>query len=481
MQADPRTNLLSKAQDSQPWDIIVIGGGATGLATAWDACSRGLRTALIEANDFAEATSSRSTKLIHGGVRYLQKGEVSLVREALQERSLLLHNAPEFCRPIRFALPAHAPLARYYYRFGMLLYDLLAGDQNIQPAELLNSEELADTLPSYHMPKAKGGIAYTDGQFDDAALALATAQCINHSGNLAINHVKCTSLTISNKLISGITVQDKETEQIWEMKTKCVINATGIFADQFRKENNTPIQWKMQTSRGSHIVCPGNLLGSNNALIIPKTQDGRVLFAIPWKNHTIIGTTDEPTDEPILDPQPTQQEIDFITQEAQRAFPLDPSQITATFAGLRPLVSKAGVTNTSKLSRKHIIGTAPNGLISILGGKWTTARRMGQDTIDKAIKLHNLDAQESKTHHLKLTEHGAHAPLTNLDQAPAVEQLDDLIRKSHENLYARTPEDILSRRLRTSFLNQQQSQDWYPKIQNSLTKLRATPKQDKTP
>lgn len=465
---DPRTPLLQKAQSNTSWDIIVIGGGATGLATAWDAASRGLEVALLEANDFAEATSSRSTKLVHGGVRYLQKGEIPLVREALHERSLLLENAPEFCRPIRFALPAHAPLARYYYRFGMLLYDLLAGDQNIQTADLLNRAELAKTLPAYHLPKAKGGIAYTDGQFDDAALAIATAQCINHSGNLAINHTKCTGLTETNKKITAITATDQETGESWQMQTKAVINATGIFADQFRTENKTPIHWKMQTSRGAHIVCPGNLLGSNNALIIPKTKDGRVLFAIPWKAHTIIGTTDVPTDQPILHPEPTQQEIDFITEEAQRAFPLDTSQITATFAGLRPLVSKAGVKNTAKLSRKHIIDSAPNGLVSILGGKWTTARRMGQDAIDHVTKIHNIPTKPSQTHHQKLTEHGAHPPLTNLDQAPTQDQLETLTQQSYQHLYARTPEDILARRLRTTFLNQSDAKTWYPIIQGHL-------------
>lgn len=470
MSPDPRTPLLEKAISPEPWDIIVIGGGATGLATAWDAVSRGYRTALVEAHDFATATSSRSTKLVHGGVRYLQNGELSLVREALQERSLLLRNAAEFCRPMRFVLPSHAPLARYYYRFGMWLYDTLAGDNNLEPAKLLTAKELSDHLPAYHRPGVKGGIAYTDGQFDDAELAIAFAQCINHNGGLAINYVRSDMLTMKSGQVTGIIARDVETNETWEMKAKAVINATGIFADDLRRDNKTSIHWKTRTSRGSHIVCPGNVLGSNSALIIPKTQDGRVLFAIPWKDHTIIGTTDVPTEKPELDPQPSMQEIDFIVEEAQRAFEFDPATISSTWAGLRPLVSKANVRKTSKLSRKHVLDIAPNGLISILGGKWTTCRSMAQDTVDAAIKRHKLMPLECRTHHLKLTENGAHPPLSALNESPPESEISALVEEAVLHTYARTTEDVLARRMRISFLNKRVSEEWSPLVQSLISR-----------
>ncbi|SHJ62081.1 glycerol-3-phosphate dehydrogenase [Rubritalea squalenifaciens DSM 18772] len=468
MPQDPRSTLISQAISPESWDVIVIGGGATGLSTAWDAASRGYRTALIESHDFSSATSSRSTKLVHGGVRYLQQGELSLVREALQERSLLLRNASEFCRPMRFAMPCHAPLARYYYRIGMWLYDALAGDQGIEPSELLSPKALMEHLPAYHRPGLQGGIAYTDGQFDDAELAIAFAQCINHTGNLAINYVKADKLIIKGGQARGVIARDMESLEAWEMKAKVVINATGIFADQLRKENKTWIHWRMRTSRGSHIVCPGNALGSDKALIIPKTQDGRVLFAIPWKDHTLIGTTDVPTEEPVQDPHPSQQEIDFIVEEAQRAFEFDPSTITSSWAGLRPLVSRAEVKKTSKLSRKHIIDVAPNGLISILGGKWTTCRRMAQDTIDEAIRLHQLSPKACRTHHLILTEHGATPPLSALDEMPDESQMTSLVQTAIQHSYARTPEDILARRLRLSFLDQKKAESWIPLVQTLI-------------
>ncbi|BDS05718.1 glycerol-3-phosphate dehydrogenase [Oceaniferula spumae] len=469
---DPRSPLLDQAQSDGPWDVLVIGGGASGLATAWDAASRGYHTALIEKHDFAEATSSRSTKLIHGGVRYLQKGEISLVREALAERSRLLKNAPEFCHPLRFVLPTDAPLARYYYRFGLWLYDLMAGDQSVQPAELLSSDDVRKTLAGYNATDNRGGVSYTDAQFDDAALAIAMAQCINASSNgLAINHTEATRFITENDQVRGVEARCTESGKSWSMLAKVVINATGIFSDEVRKANSTSIQWKMQTSRGSHIVCPGHLLESDHGLIIPKTSDGRILFAIPWLGHTLIGTTDEPTDQPELDPQPSEAELDFLFKEAGQAFHLDPNTVTSQWAGLRPLVSKAGVSNTAKLSRKHIVEIAPNGLISLLGGKWTTSRAMAEDTIDAAIKQQMLPPKPCRTADLKLTDHGALPPFLQPDKSATPEELAAIARNAIETTYARKPDDVLKRRLRIGMLNDQLAQQWQPHITSGFASL----------
>lgn len=472
MTSDPRTLLIDKAQNDGPWDIVVVGGGASGLATAWDAASRGFKVALIEQADFATATSSRSTKLVHGGVRYLEKGEVSLVREALHERSLLLKNAPEFCQPLRFIMPTHTPLARYYYRFGMWIYDRLAGDSNIKPAELLNSSELMKQLPGYSKSGTTGGIAYTDAQFDDAGLAIAMAQCINASGNLAINYVSAENLNIDHDKITGLIARDTETGKSWLMRAKVVINATGIFSDVFRSNNDSHIKWGIRTSRGSHIVVPGNPLGSKNALIIPKTSDGRVLFAVPWKAHTLIGTTDIPTTTPELHPVPTDEEVHFLLTEAKSTFNLDPSSISSLWAGLRPLVSRADKGPTSSLSRKHIVDISENGLVSILGGKWTTCRKMAEDTIDAAINAHGLQRVKSRTRDLKLTDHGATSPLNTVSDAPDKQISEQIIEQCFTSMFARNADDILARRTRLAMLNSQLAQDQGATIEATLRGLK---------
>ncbi|MEO1858185.1 MAG: glycerol-3-phosphate dehydrogenase/oxidase [Rubritalea sp.] len=473
MPSDPRSKLIDQAQNDGPWDIIVVGGGATGLATAWDAASRGYKVALLEQADFATATSSRSTKLLHGGVRYLQNGELGLVREALHERTLLLKNAPEFSQPMRFILPTHLPLSRYYYRFGMWLYDSLAGKSNIRPAELLSQHELLTQLPNYKKSKPTGGIAYTDAQFDDAALAIAFAQCINNSNNIAINYASVERLNIGHGKITGIIARDRETNKSWTMEAKVVINATGIFSDVFRQENDSNINWSIHTSRGSHIVVQSEPLGSNNALIIPKTTDGRVLFAVPWKGHTIIGTTDEPSNTPELHPTPTEQELFFLIQEAQSTFNLDPQSITSSWAGLRPLVSRSGKSSTASLSRKHIIDISSNGLISILGGKWTTCRKMAEDTIDTAILKHGLPLRICKTQDLKLTDHGAQPPLVSINTAPGYDIPQTTIESCFHERFARNADDILARRTRTSMLNSQLAKDQGATTELALQKLRS--------
>jgi len=450
--SETRASILEEAaKNSLTWDVLVIGGGATGLATAWDAVSRGLRVAVIERGDFSNATSSRSTKLLHGGVRYLQKGELDLVKEALTERERLLRNASEFARPLRFVLPVTQPLARYYYRFGMFLYDTLAGSSGIARAELLSAGETRERLPGIALESLKGAVAYSDAQFDDAALAIAMAQAIRHCGGLALNYAAVTRLLEDGGKISGIAVKDTESGEEWEMRAKVVINATGIFSNELRSENSIEQQWSVRTSRGSHLVCRREVLPGGHALIIPKTQDGRVLFAIPWKRHVVIGTTDVPTDGPVNDPSPTAEEVGFILKEAGRALGVTAKDVTSQWAGLRPLVGRANAKSTAALSRKHVIEISPKGLISVLGGKWTTCRKMGEDAIDAAIRHHGLKAGNSTTATRRLTDHGARTPnyeIMDESAKPSPEELEHRVAEACHFAYARTLEDVLTRRMR---------------------------------
>ncbi len=465
---DPRTTLIDSASDqSVLWDVIVIGGGASGLSAAWDAVSRGLRVALLEQHDFAKATSSRSTKLVHGGVRYLQKLELGLVREALHERHLLLENAPEFCHPLRFVLPSERCLERYYYRAGLTLYDLLGSSSNVETSTLHNAKAVRELLPTLKMKQLRGGVSYSDAQFDDAGMAIALAQVINASPDgqgLALNYVKVDRLESNNGKISILHAQDAETGATWKMRAKVFINATGIFTDSFRDKQGIEKKWSLQMSRGSHIVVPGSVLASKQALIIPKTSDGRVLFAIPWMNHTIIGTTDVATDEALSEPTVSQQEIQFLLEEAGRYLGVEKSDILSQWAGLRPLVCKANKA-TKSLSRKHVIELSDNGLVSILGGKWTTARAMAEDAIDIALKAHKLEAKPSQTATRKLAEYGALPPLNQDDSG------DNNIEKAISNYYTRTPEDYLARRKRKLFLNAQEAIDQTDETSASMAKI----------
>lgn len=471
---ESRASLLKEAAESSiVWDVLVIGGGATGLATAWDAVSRGLRVAVIERGDFATATSSRSTKLVHGGVRYLQKGELDLVKEALTERRRLLENAAEFTRPLRFVLPVTQPLARYYYRFGMFLYDTLAGSSGMDRAELLSIEETRERLPGISLEHLKGGVTYSDAQFDDAALAIAMAQAIRHDGGLALNYAGVTNLLEERGKVSGVTVRDIESGAEWEMRAKVVINATGIFSDELRNENRIEKRWSIRTSRGSHLVCRRDVLPGAHALIIPKTKDGRVLFAIPWKRHVVIGTTDVPTEGPVYDPSPTAEETGFILEEAGRALGVKAKDVTSQWAGLRPLVSRANAKSTAALSRKHIIEVSSNGLVSVLGGKWTTCRKMGEDAIDAAIKHHGLNAGKPMTADRPLTTHGARKPpypLLNESGDPTPAELEERVLEACRHSYARTVEDVLARRMRILFLDAAKAISLAPKVATLMEK-----------
>ncbi len=400
-------SIQALADAGEVWDVLVVGGGATGLATALDAAARGFRTALVERDDFAKGTSSRSTKLIHGGFRYLKQGNVSLVMESLHERGLLLRNAPHIVRPLSFVVPTYRWWETPFYMAGLKLYDALAGSLGIAPADLLNPAETVELIPTIETDRLTGGVQYYDGQFDDARLAVCMARTILDQGGVVANHVKLESFLKSGGRIGGVVARDLESDEELKIRARVTINATGVFTDELRRIDDAGSNGMMMTSQGVHIVLDRSFLPGDSAIMIPKTDDGRILFAIPWKDRALVGTTDTPLPEPMPEPRALPDEIAFLIEHAGRYLTKDPtgSDVLSVFAGLRPLVKAGDGKDTSKLSRNHRIVVSDSGLVTITGGKWTTCRRMAEDTIDRAIKVGGLERRPEATTELKL--HGA--------------------------------------------------------------------------
>lgn len=451
--------------DSGPWDVLVIGGGATGLGTALEAATRGHRTALVEQADFAQATSSRSTKLIHGGVRYLQQGDIPLVREALRERGRLLHNAPHLVHPLPFVVPGYHWWERPWYGVGLTLYDWLAGRLGIGNTRILSRDETLHRIPTIDPTGLRGGILYQDAQFDDAALAIALAATSAEHGAAVANHVRATRILKHGGRVAGIAALDTEDGSEFEITARVVINATGIFADETRSLDDDDASRLMQLSQGTHIVLPGSFLPGGCALMSPRTDDGRVYFAIPWHGRTLVGTTDLPVDGPLMEPLPRREEIDFLLEHTARYFArnVTPDDIRSVFAGLRPLVRRQPKgAPTSSLSRSHEVVVSPSGLVSIMGGKWTTYRQMAEDTIDRAAEVGGLKPAPSRT---------AELPLVRADEPPAGELLHpeftyregDVVRAVRREM-ARTLDDVLSRRLRALLLDARACLEIAPRV-----------------
>jgi len=403
----------------EAFDVLVIGGGATGLGAAVDAAARGYRTALIEAEDFAAATSSRSTKLIHGGVRYLQRGDVGLVRDALRERSALRRNAPHLVDDLAFVVPAYHAFELAYYAAGLAAYDLLAGASDFPHSRVAGATRARALIPALAPERLRGAVVYHDGQFDDSRLAIALARTAVDHGAAVANYIRATGfLREANGRVAGVTAVERESGAVVDVRARAVINATGIYADAVRALDEPSAPAMLAHSRGSHIVVRADVLGTATAaLLVPKTSDGRVLFAIPWHGHVVIGTTDVPAASPQPDPQPTTDEIAYLLATVNRylAAPLSNRDILATFAGLRPLISRPA-KSTARLSREHAVGVSPSGLVTITGGKWTTYRTMARDAVDTAERIAGLRPTPSPTLHLPL--HGA------LGETPA----DDTLR-----------------------------------------------------
>ncbi len=476
-----RARLLASLDNTPSWDVIVIGGGATGLGTAVDAASRGFRTLLIEAADFAKGTSSKATKLVHGGVRYLAQGNISLVREALHERGLLNRNAPHLVWPLGFVVPAYNLIDQPFYGIGLKMYDMLAGKLNLAPSRWLSrgatlgeAPTLAETVNGR---KLRGGIQYYDGQFDDARLAIALMRTLFDLGGTAVNYVRATGLTTTNGRVDGVMAQDAQGDTTFTLRAKCVINATGVWVDSVRRMEDKNAQTMVAPSQGVHLTLPQSFLPGKSAVLIPKTDDGRVLFVVPWNGHTIVGTTDTPRKDLPLDPEASAQDVDFILNTAARYLSRKPTRddVTSVWAGLRPLVKATGEASTKALSREHTILVSKAGLITVTGGKWTTYRRMAQDVMETAIQHQLLAQANCRTETLSL--HGAGATDvkanpgtpdsyygTDLATLRALPGTDHMLVKSsglteaHVRFaarfeLARTAEDVLARRNRALFLD----------------------------
>lgn len=490
-----RSRLLEKIKDSSEWDVIVIGGGASGLGVALDALSRGFRTLLLEQVDFAKGTSSKATKLVHGGVRYLAQGDIALVREALHERGLLQQNAPHLVKNQSFIIPNYSWFDGPFYTIGMKIYDFLAGKLSLGKSTHISKEETGRRISTVRTKGLYGGVVYQDGQFDDARLAVNIAQTCIQMGGVVLNYMKVTDLTKSDLgLVDGIVAQNTETGENFTIKGKAVINATGIFVDDILKMDKPEAKQLVRPSQGVHLVFDKSFLPGDDAIMIPKTDDGRVLFLVPWHNRVIVGTTDTPIDEHSLEPVALEQEIDFILKTAGRYLTKQPTRqdALAVFAGLRPLAAPTDNSNkTKEISRSHKIIVSDSKLLTLTGGKWTTFRRMGQDTVDKAIKIGCLPKKESTSATTKIysavptADRSNHMYIYGSDQeainALAEENpiwneklVEPLEFKKAEvvwavrNELARTVEDVLSRRVRLLFLDARAAIDAAPEVARIL-------------
>ncbi len=463
-------------------DVLIVGGGATGLGLAVDAATRGFRTALVEAGDFAQATSSRATKLVHGGVRYLVSGQLHLVYEALRERKIMLENAPHLVHALPFVTPAYKWFDLPYYGIGLKAYEVLSGKSSLGRTRVLSARETRQRVPGIAAEGLRGSLLYHDGQFDDARLALALARTAEDHGAVVLNYARCTALNKQGEKLSSVTVEDVETGHSVEAHASVVINATGIFVDDLRKADQPASAQMLSVSRGTHIVVAGEVLGNGNAIMVPKTRDGRIIFAIPWLGKVVIGTTDLPASSAVVEPGHEAYEIDFLleTINPYLARPLGRDDILSVFSGLRPLVT-GNQAKTSKLSREHTIEVSASGLITVAGGKWTTYRRMAEDTlatairagmlpdrpcVTRAVRLHG--APEERSLHAALSRYGTEAAeiarmwasdpemATLLDPALPFTYAEVIFAVRYE--MARRVEDVLSRRTRALLLDARAAQ-----------------------
>jgi len=386
------------------WDLIVIGGGATGLGTAIEAASRGYSTLLLEQSDFAKGTSSRSTKLVHGGVRYLQQGNVALVLEALRERGRLMRNAPHLVRNQSFVVPAYDWWEGPFYGAGLKVYDLLAGRLGLGPSRRLTREETLARIPTLEQAGLRGGVIYHDGQFDDARLAITLARTLADLGGTPINYMRIESLLRVRDLVFGVEARDLESGRSYALRSRAVVNATGVYCDAVRRMDDPEAAPSVTPSQGIHLVLDRSFLPGDSAIMVPHTDDGRVLFAIPWHDRVVVGTTDTPVAETPLEPRALPAEIDFLLKHAGRYLTKDPRRedILSLFAGLRPLVRNGETRDTASLSREHLVLTSGSGLVTITGGKWTTYRLMGEDAVNAAAAAAGLEAKPSLTADLRL-------------------------------------------------------------------------------
>ena len=399
-----RNDSLIKINRVLEWDIVIIGGGASGLGIAVDASKRGYKTLLLEKYDFGKGTSSRSTKLIHGGVRYLQNGDITLVIESLKERGILKRNAPHLVQDLSFVIPTYDWWASPFYGIGMKIYDMMAGKLGLGKSVIISKKETEKLIPNVNKKGLRGGVIYHDGQFDDSRMAITLALSANSKKTALLNYCNVDGLIKKNNEIVGLSFTDSINSKKYHIKSKVVINATGVFAEEIIRMDQPKIEKMIQPSQGVHIVLEKKFLKSKHAILIPQTSDGRVLFAVPWKNYVVVGTTDTQVKDANDEPKPLKEEIDFILKNASKYMTIKPKRddIKSVFAGLRPLAATSDKKSTKEVSRSHKIDISPSGLISVLGGKWTTYRKIAEDAIDTAISINKLKKKKCKTEKTKL-------------------------------------------------------------------------------
>ena len=488
-----RADLMARLSLARKYDLAIVGGGATGLGVALDAAARGFSVVLVESHDFAKGTSSRATKLVHGGVRYLAQGNVALVREALHERTTLLHNAPHLAQPLAFIMPSYKWWETPFYGSGLTLYDALAGKAGLGKTEFLNRAQTLENLPTALPDGLKGGVKYWDGQFNDARLALALARTAAGLGALLVNYCKAVDLLFDGGKVAGLLCQDTETGQNIKIQASCVINAAGVWVDELRfkdgkanpKDGRRPTKAMVAPSQGVHLVVDRSFLQANVGLMVPKTSDGRVLFAVPWLGKVILGTTDTPRDDIPREPTPFAEEIEFILGESARYLRRAPRRedVTSAWVGLRPLVKPLDDDgdNTKGLSREHTVLVSRSGLVTVTGGKWTTYRAMAEDVLEKCFNKGLLKPPKSgeypgSTAQMPLQgaaptpggwqsiceapglhSYGSDQPLVQLLPGSDIQIADGLtesmVRFAARFEYARRVEDVLARRSRLLFLD----------------------------
>ncbi|MEO7937749.1 MAG: glycerol-3-phosphate dehydrogenase/oxidase [Burkholderiaceae bacterium] len=500
-----RQELLARLRQPQVFDVAIVGGGATGLGVALDAALRGFSVVLVESDDFAKGTSSRATKLVHGGVRYLAQGNIGLVREALRERTTLLHNAPHLAQPLAFVMPSYQWWETPFYGAGLTAYDLLAGKAALGPTRFLNRSQTEALLPNVREQGLRGGVQYWDGQFNDARLALALARTAAAQGALLVNYCRADDLLSEGAKVVGLQCTDVETGQALAVRAACVINATGVWVDALRHKDGEahstdgrkPTLAMVAPSQGVHMVVDKAFLPGDNALMVPKTADGRVLFAVPWLGKVILGTTDTPRDDLAREPEPFEEEVGFILSEAARYLRHAPSRadVRSIWVGLRPLVKPPDDEgdNTKGLSREHTVLVSRSGLVTVTGGKWTTYRAMAEDVLQKCFDKGLLARRPAgATLHFRLVgaQGEADGAATSISLSPGPHSYGDeqgvlqavpgadvwlapglseaMVRFAARFEYARTVEDMLARRSRLLFLDARMAQSLGPRVADIL-------------
>ena len=492
-----RAEFLQRITDRrEAWDLAVVGGGATGVGIAVDAAARGYDVVLLEQSDFGKGTSSRSTKLVHGGVRYLQQGNLSLVIEALKERGLLFQNAPHLVHDLPFVVPNYQWWEAPFYGIGMKVYDLLAGRYGFGKSVLLSRQQVLQRIPTLEQDGLRGGVLYHDGQFDDSRLLVNLAQTAAEKGACLLNYARVLRLVKDGDgSIAGLELCDEESGREISFHARCVINATGAFSDELRRLDDPGAEPMIAPSQGVHIVLDRSFLPGDTAIMVPHTRDGRVMFAIPWHGHAIVGTTDTPISEPSLEPRPLAGEVEFILDTASGYLARRPARgdILSVFTGIRPLVKNGGNSSTAALSRDHTITISKSGLLTIAGGKWTTYRKMAEECVDHAIVLGQLEEKPCVTRSLAI--HGSHqAPVNGgslavygsdaaqirslmgerpelaqpLHPALPINGAQVVWAASHE--MARTVDDVLARRTRALFLNARAATAMAPAVAQLLAR-----------